>query len=419
VEPRLGAVQRLTKVHLQDRHPQLIWKWILSRPFPQSLFGALLKSKEKNVFRIGDREVINFASFGYLGLEKHPHLGKAISEAFNKYGTSTGASRIFHEPESLIDLQNEIARVVGAEKALVAVNVAVINQGIIPALFSGKESVLYLDKRAHATIQAGAKLAEASGATCTRVEASDLVKLERFFQQTPSTATRKVLLVDGVYSMHGHVLPLKEIQELCRRYNVILYVDDAHGFGIYGEHGGGVVEEFALPYDNLLYVGSLNKGIGANGGFVAGNREIIETLRGIALCFVFSDSVSPLTIASARAALEISVSVEGNRRRKALRLNSIFLREQLSSLGFDVPTGESPVVPVPIGDEEETLRAGLFLLDQGIYVNSVVYPAVSKGSGLLRISLNANHTVTQLAMLVSAIKKLAPTSSSSYFSQTK
>jgi 7-keto-8-aminopelargonate synthetase-like enzyme len=193
-----------------------------------------------------------------------------------------------------------------------------ICEGVIPALFSGEKSAIFVDKLAHATIQAGARLAQASGTACRRVDARNLKQLEEAFRKLPADVDKKGLLVDGVYSMHGHVLPLREIQQLCRDYGVILYVDDAHGFGIFGKRGGGVVEEFELAYDNLIYVGSLNKGIGANGGFVAGKKEIIDILKGNALCFVFSDSVPPTTASAALAALNLSRTEEGDRRRKTL-----------------------------------------------------------------------------------------------------
>jgi 7-keto-8-aminopelargonate synthetase-like enzyme len=234
-----------------------------------------------------------------------------------------------------------------------------------------------------------------------------LEKIEKALQAIPESRNRRGLLIDGVYSMHGHVLALKEIQDICRRYNTILYVDDAHGFGVYGENGGGVAEEHGLEYDNLIYVGSLLKGIGGNGGFVAGNREILETLRGISICFVFSDSVPPMSAAASLAALRLSQSDEGKARRKQLRLKSQFVRDQLNQAGFNVPQGESPIISVPIGDEEQTLAAGLFLLKYGVYVNTVVYPAVAKGSGILRISLNAKHSDGQVALLINALRRYA------------
>lgn len=353
---------------------------------------------------INGTPVINFGSANYLGLDSHPAVLNAAKNSLTKWGNHSGCSRIFSSHKNLVVLEQKIAEITGAEAAMVCVNTSQTHQGAIPALFGRKDTTLFLDRYAHTSMHQAGLIATAKGATLVRTDIRDLRSVENQLKQDNSET--KVILVDGVYSMQGTVPDLRELQEVCTRTNTLLYVDDAHGIGIYGARGGGVVEAQNLHYKNLILAGTLQKGLGAFGGFIAGYQSLIDFLRATSRSYIFSGTIQPQAVEGALAAIAISDSDEGRALRTRLSEKSRHIRNELFQLGFQVADGDSPIISVLIGPELRTLMAGRKLFDEGLYINSVLFPATPRDEGLLRISLNANHTDEQIAHLINAFSSL-------------
>jgi 7-keto-8-aminopelargonate synthetase-like enzyme len=216
-----------------------------------------------------------------------------------------------------------------------------------------------------------------------------------------------VVALDGVYSMSGHLPPLAELQRVARAHDGFLYVDDAHGTGVLGTKGRGTVLDALGGYDNTLTVGSLSKAVSCQGGFVAGSRGAIEVLKLRSNPLIFGGPVPPAYLVALCAALEVIASPEYDRLRTALDANVRRLVDGADRLGLAILGGLVPIVSVLIGEEEATLRAGRLLFDRGYYVQSVVFPAVPHGAGVLRMQVNANHPTSAIDGLLAALGELA------------
>lgn len=368
------------------------------------LKNTVTQSVQGRRVTLNRRQVINFGSANYLGFDMHPEVIDAAIAGVRKWGTHSGCSRIFSTHENLLTLERRISDLVGAEDSMVGVNVATIHAGVIPALFHDRGTILFVDRFAHTTIYQACLIAQSKGAQIRSTEVSDLFALRD--QLARSRASTKVLLIDGIYSMHGHTPDLLRIQQICNETGTILYIDDAHGIGIFGRNGGGVAEEFSLDYENLILVGSLQKGLACFGAFVAAKRPLIELLKTMATSYIFSGTLQPTAVESSIRAIELCRSEEGAQLRERLKQMSREFRAALLVLGFDVPNGESPIVPVFIGAEVNTLMAGRKMYDLGYYLNSVLFPAVPKGEGILRVSLTTAHTQEDVDGLILAFAEL-------------
>lgn len=355
--------------------------------------------------RINNKEVINFGSAGYLGLDLHPKVHVAAKAAIDKWGTHAGCSRVFASQENILQLEAELAKFLKAERVLIGHNISQIHAGVIPALLGDSRSVLFVDKYAHTSMYQACLVAAAKGAKIVKVDVSKPAALKR--KILASKAERGALFVDGIYSMQGHCPNLRRLNALCEETGLLLYVDDAHGIGVFGEEGRGVHHESKIGFSNCLLVGSLQKAFSSYGGFIAGEGACVDFLRVASKAYVFSGTIQPASVEGARAALSVIQSSEGDALREKLKRNSRRLREHLLSLGFETPLDDSPIVPVRIGEDVATLMAGRKLFDLGVYVNSVLYPAVPKGEGILRISLNSCHSESQMETLRFAFVQLS------------
>lgn len=354
--------------------------------------------------QINGREVINFGSANYLGYEQHPEVIRVSQAALQLWGTHSGCSRIFSSQKNIVFLEDELSLLVGSEATLIGHNISQIHAGVIPALFSSPESVLFVDRFAHTSIFQASLIAKAKGAEIVRVDVEDLTSTLQTIRAKKKE--RNGIFVDGVYSMQGHLPPLKALSDLAMLEDLVLYVDDAHGVGIYGENGGGVREALDLDFKNLLLIGSLQKAFGTYGGFISGNRSVIDFLRSTSKAYIFSGTLQPSAVEGARMAVKLCQTVEGKMLRERLKKLSVYVRTELKKLGFSLPFGDSPIIPVEIGPDLITMMAGRKIFDLGIYLNSVAYPAVPKGQGVLRISLTAIHTDEEIGSLLAAFSEL-------------
>ena len=369
------------------------------------LKNTITEQVNLRLIKINGQPKINFSSCSYLGLEQHHEVIHAAQEALKKWGNLAGSSRIFSTHENLVQLENEIADYVGAESALVGINVSQIHQGTIPALFSGQDCAIFIDRHAHTSMYQASLMAKAKGSEIVRV---DTTKSLESLKKTLAEHTRKikVLLVDGVYSMQGTIPAFNELEKICLETNTVLYIDDAHGLGVVGITGGGVREKFNLEFNNLILIAGFQKGLGSYGACVASNKSIIDLLRILSKGYVFSGPLQPQAVEASRKAIQISKSEEGIFLRHQLRLKTTRVRSALVEMGFQVGEVETPILPVFIGKDIKTLMAGRKLFDEGVFVSSVLYPAVPKNEGILRLSLNAIHSDKDIECMLVAFKKL-------------
>lgn len=398
-----SPLARLTNKHLDDeflKKAKLISHYIEGF----HLKNTITTNVDGRRATINGKDVINFGSANYLGLDQHVDVLKATEVGLKKWGNHSGCSRIFSSHENMVLLEEETAKLVGGEKVLICPNTAQTHQAVIPTLFSNSDSHIFIDRHAHNSMYQASLVAKAKGAKISSVDSNNLKELEEKLSTVSEDS--KVLLIDGLYSMQGHLPDIPNLDLICKKTNTILYIDDAHGIGIYGENGGGVRELFDLSFENLIITGTLQKGLGCFGGFVAANASLIDLLRVSSKAYIFSGTLQPHTVDAAMAAIKVCKSETGKVLRSKLSQTSLYLRNELKKMGFTVGKGDSPIISVESGGDIKTLFAGRFLFDQGIFLNSVLFPAVPKNEGILRISLTTLHSEEDISKLLNSFASL-------------
>ncbi len=345
------------------------------------------------------RHIIMCGSNNYLGLTAHPKVRQAAVDAIARYGTSCTGSRFLNGNLTLHEtLEEEIANWVGKEASLVFSTGMQVNLGTISALVS-RGDIIILDKDDHASIVDGAFL---SGGKIERYRHNDMDHLERVLESLPRDKG-KLLVVDGLFSMEGDIAPLPELVPLCKEYGVRLMVDDAHAMGVLGG-GRGTAFHFGMTEDVDLIMSTFSKSFASLGGFIAGDKDVIEYIQHHARSLIFSASIPPSNAAAALAALEVM----REEPERIERVNQIaeMMRREYQNLGFNTGTSVTPVIPIIIGDDELTFLTWRMLFDNGVFVNPVISPAVSPGRQLLRTSYMATHTDEQLNKVLSIFEKV-------------
>jgi 7-keto-8-aminopelargonate synthetase-like enzyme len=361
-------------------------------------------SRPDRTVLINGTRVVNFGSDSFLGLDQDARVQEAVIRGTHTWGTHNGASRAFASVRANIEAEEKLARWLGIEAVLIYPSVTLANLGALPGLV-GKPDLLVVDEHAHNSIQEGAKIARANGTRLALFSHCDPADLERVLKAAGAYRVALVA-IDGVYSMSGALPPLKALDEVCRRYNGVLYVDDAHGTGVLGRKGRGTVLDALGGYDNTLVIGSLSKAFSAMGGFVGCSAELKRLLKMRSNTWIFGGPVAPPYLEAVCTVCDILMSDEYELLAARLRRNLGQLTRCLVGLGLAVLGGETPIVSVLVGDEADTLRAGSFLFERGFYVQSVTFPAVPYHAGVLRIQVNANHRRESIDALVGAIAAL-------------
>ena len=356
------------------------------------------------MIRVGGRWVRNFGSDSFLGLDQHPAVKAALERGIREWGTHNGTSRAFSSVSPNVEAEAKIAAWLGTEDAVIYPSVTLANAGALPALAT-RHDVIVADQHAHNSIDEAMRLAKARGVRTAKFAHNDPEDLEKTLRELRPYRHATVAL-DGVYSMSGELPPLAELRRIARLHDAFLYVDDAHGTGVIGTRGRGTVRDALGNYDNTLVAGSLSKAVSCLGGFVAGNRAAIDVLKLRSNSLIFGGPVPPPYLVGVCAAIDVITSPEYDRLRASLDANVSRLIDGATALGLAVLGGAVPIVSVLIGEEQATLQAGRFLFDAGYYVQSVVFPAVPHGAGVLRIQVNANHPPTAIDGLVSALAEL-------------
>ena len=349
------------------------------------------------------QDYLNFSSNDYLGLANHPAVISAFQASATQYGVGAGASHLVvghQQPHE--QLEHAIAEFTGRERALLFSSGYMANLGVLKALLA-KDDVIIQDKLNHASLIDGGL---ASGAQLLRYRHNDLDHLDRLLSQSISVnnKTRKVLAVDGVFSMDGDIAPLDALADICDTHNVALMVDDAHGFGVLGEQGAGCSEYFGLDQQRLpIVMGTLGKAFGVSGAFVAGSHELIETLIQYSRTYIYTTALPPACAAAALQSLSI-IKAQPERRQHLQDLIAYF-RKAINDLDFNVLPSSTAIQPLIIGDSEKTLALSQALLKAGLLVTAIRPPTVPKGTARLRITLTAAHSFAQIDQLIDVLRQ--------------
>jgi 8-amino-7-oxononanoate synthase len=363
-------------------------------------FFRVIESAQENRVKYKGRDVIMLGSNNYLGLTNHPRVKAAAQEAIAKYGTGCAGSRFLNGTLDIhIELEEKLARLVGKEKALVFSTGFMVNQGVLSSI-AGRNETIIVDRTDHASIIDGARL---SFADVRKYKHNDMENLELVLES--EKGNNKLVVVDGVFSMEGDIAKLPEIVELCRKYDAVLMVDDAHGVGVLGDHGRGTCNHFGLTNEADLIMGTFSKSLASVGGFVAGETDLIHYIQHTARALMFSASMPPASVASVSAAVD--VMLEETWRHEALWRNNDIMRERLMDAGFDTGPSETPIIPAVVGEDMAAFRMCRQLADEGVFVNPVVSPAVDEGNALIRLSLMATHTEDEIHQAMDIMVRVA------------
>ncbi len=360
-------------------------------------YFRVIESDQDTEVIINGKKVLMFGSNSYLGLTNHPEIKRQSIAAVNKYGCGCAGSRFLNGTLDIhLELEAKLAEFVGKESALIFSTGFQVNIGVIPALL-GRHDYLILDELDHASIIEGSRL---SIGKTLKYEHNNMESLERVLNNCHHH-TLKLIVVDGIFSMDGDIANLPEIARLSEKYDATIMVDDAHGLGVIGESGRGTASHFNLTDKIQLIMGTFSKSLASIGGFIASDTSTINFLKHHARSLMFSASSSPAATASVLAALEI-INNEPERINQ-LWANTHYALAELNRLGFDTGASCTPIIPIYVRDDLKTFQLSKILLDEGIFVNPVTSPAVSREDALIRFSLMATHTQDQIERAIEKI----------------
>ena len=353
---------------------------------------------------VDGRSAIDFSSNDYLGLAADPRIARAAARALEEAGTGAGAARLISGNHPLHErLEREIADFEQVPAALLFPSGYAANTGAIPALVGCGDAV-YSDALNHASLIDGCRLSRAAARVFPH---RDVDALEGMLREDAGRFARRMIVVDGVFSMDGDLFPLDRLVEVARRHGAWTYVDDAHGTGVMGPTGRGTAERFGVDGEIDVRMGTLGKALGTAGAFIAGSGRLREWLMNRARPFVFTTGTPPALAAATLEALRIAR--EEPWRRARLRENARSLRAGLAALGHAAPgEADGHIVPVRVGDAGETMRIGDALRERGFLVGAVRPPTVPPGGSRLRITLGAAHTAEQIGGLLDALRTELP-----------
>ena len=364
-------------------------------------FFRTIESEQDTVVKINGKDVMMFGSNSYLGLTNHPKLKEASIAAIKKYGSGCAGSRFLNGTLDIhLELEDKLARFVGKEGALVFSTGYQVNLGVISSI-PGRHDYLILDDLDHACILDGARL---SFAKVMKYSHNDMESLEKTLSRCEIDKI-KLIVIDGVFSMEGDIAKLPEIVKLAEKYNASIMVDDAHGLGVLGKNGAGTADHFGLTDKVDLIMGTFSKSLASIGGFIAADLDTINYLKHNARSLIFSASIAPANAASVIAAVDL-IQQEPERLQQ-LWDNTHYAKKALNDAGFDTGHSVTRIIPVLIRDDFKTFQLTKMALDNGIFVNPVVSPAVPSTSSLIRYSLMATHTKAQIDRSVEVLYKIS------------
>jgi glycine C-acetyltransferase len=350
---------------------------------------------------VDGKKVLNFCSNNYLGLANHPKLVGAAAAATQKYGIGPAAVRSIAGTMDLhVELEKRLAKFKGVEAAITFQSGFNANLATIPAMV-GKEDVIFSDRLNHASIIDGCRL---SGAKIIAYEHCDPQSLEQQIKENLTQYRRALVVTDGVFSMDGDVAPLPEIYEVAKKYDILLMVDDAHGEGVLGKGGRGIVDHFDLHGKVDIEVGTMSKAFGVMGGVVAGNPVIVEWLRQRGRPFLFSSAVTAPDAAACIAALD--VLEESTALVDTLWDNTKYFKAEMKRLGFDTGLSTTPITPVMLGEASLAQQFSRALFEENVFAMAIGYPTVPQGKARIRVMISAAHDRDDLGKGLEAFAKV-------------
>lgn len=371
------------------------------------LYPFFQEIEENNgpVVKMNGKEIIMAGSNNYLGLSIHPDVVAAAKKALDDFGSSCSGSRYLNGTLILhTALEEELADFFGTESCLLFTTGFLSNQGILPTIVH-KDEYLISDKDNHASIVTGTLIAKAMGVNVKRYHTNDMGSLENVLKRIPPDAP-KLIVSDGVFSMSGFVVNLPELVKLGRKYNARIMLDEAHSIGVLGENGIGTCSHYNLENgkDIDLIMGTFSKSFASLGGFVAGAKKVIEYIKHNSTALIFSASMPPANVAAVHAAVKI---LKGEPERvDRIREIGDYVRNGFRQVGLNILDGITPIVPVVIGDDLKTFRFCRRLLEEGVFANAVISPAVPQGKQLVRTSFIATHENSHLDRVIESFEKV-------------
>ena len=351
-----------------------------------------------NKVKVDGKEMVMVGSNNYLGLIDHPQVKEAAREAIERYGVATCGSRFLNGTLDIhVELEERLAKFMKKEAVLAFSTGFQTNQGIISTLIGRGEAVI-TDKMIHASIVDACRLSYGEVHSFNHNDMEDLESVLSSLNED----TGKLLVVDGVFSMEGDLANLPEIVELARKYKTKVMVDDAHGIGVMGKNGRGTLEHFGVEDEVDLVMGTFSKSFASLGGFIAGERKVISYIKHFARSMIFSASMTPASVATALATLDI-IKNEPERRERLWQITEK-MKPGFQAMGYNTGPTETPIIPVIIGLDELAFMLWKLLKEDGIFTNPVVYPAVPKGQSLIRTSYSATHTDEELDAVLASFE---------------
>jgi len=350
---------------------------------------------------VDGKKVLNMCSNNYLGFANHPKLKEKAKEAIDKFGVGPAAVRTIAGTMSLhTELEKKLAEFKGAEATISFQSGFNANLATIPALV-GREDVIFSDELNHASIIDGCRL---SKATIVRYKHNDPEDLEKKLEEYKDFPGKKLIVTDGVFSMDGDIAPLDKIVEVAEKYDAMTMVDDAHGEGVLGRGGRGIVDHFNLHGKVDIEVGTLSKAFGVVGGYVAASKKVVEYLRQKARPFLFSSAVTPGDVAACIAAVDILT--ESDELVNRLWDNANYFKTEMKNLGFDLGISQTPITPVMLGDAKLAQEFSKNLFKEGIFAQAIGYPTVPKGKARIRVMISATHSKDDLDFALEKFEKI-------------
>jgi 8-amino-7-oxononanoate synthase len=363
-------------------------------------FFRVIESGQDPIVTMDGQRVIMLGSNNYLGLTNHPEVKAAAARALDTYGTGVAGSRFLNGTLDIhVELEEKLARFMHRESVLTFPTGFQVNLGVISGLI-GRKDVVILDNLDHACILDGARL---SFGRVLKYGHNDMDALEERLRSVEDDRSA-MIVVDGVFSMEGDLADLPRIVELKKKFGTRLMVDDAHGIGVMGENGRGTAEHFGVEDEIDLVMGTFSKSLAAVGGFVAGEKKVIDYIKHNARAVMFSAAPAPASVATVIKALEI-IEREPERRRD-LWDNTDYMKREFTGMGYDTGNSASPVIPLLVGEDMTAFKMTFRLQEEGIFANPVVSPGVPPGRAMIRTSYMATHTRDHLDRALEIFRKV-------------
>jgi 8-amino-7-oxononanoate synthase len=378
------------------------------------MMDAVIDEVDGRRIRVGDHWLSDFASCNYLGFDLHPEIIESVAAELTRWGTHPSWSRLLGSPRLYVDIEDQLTELLGAPDTLLLPTITIIHTSVIPVL-AGEGAVL-VDAQAHKTIYEGCTVARGAGATFRRIRTNDLEHLEETLRSIPPNMSR-LFCMDGVNSMTGNAPDLPEYARICREYDALLYVDDAHGFGVigedpspdapYGHRGNSIVRYVDESYDNVLLVGGFSKSYSSLLAFMALPTWMKNHLKVAAAPYLYSGPSPTASLATVLAGMRVN-DAEGDDIRASLAQKTARVLDRIAELGlFTLNTSGLPIIELPLGRGDDIDAVGRFLFERGIYVTLAAYPLVPRSQVGFRVQVTAANSDEEIDQLNDVLGELA------------